>query len=128
MRKILCGLVVATLLALVYVQQRISLVTEGYRVETFRHQKEELLDQHQVLQYNVLTLRSPAVLHLRLARQDIQLIPPQQVEVLRQAAVAPPSSKFVLPAVSSSGVLHRARQFAARWIDNGQQAEAEPAL
>ena len=125
MKKMMCGLIIAVLLALGIVQQRITLITEGYRVEALRHQREEFLDQHQVLQYNVLTLRSPAVLHLRLARRDIQLIPPQQVEVLRSSLRA---NLKIQQGISSPGLLHQAGKFAARWFDNGQQAEAEPAL
>ena len=129
MKRFLGGLVLTTFLALTYVQQRVVLITEGYRVEALRHQKEDLLDQHRVLQYNVLTLRSPAILSQRLAHRDVQLTPPQQVEVLRSVVKSTP---IVQPQVgqmpTQPNMLRQAGKLAARWLENGRQAEAEPAL
>ena len=128
MRRILGGVVLAIVLALVYVQQRVVLVTEGYQVESLRRVREELLDQHQVLRYNVLTLRSPVILSHRLARGDVQLAPPQQVEILSgtgyRAGMLPVAVGIPVKAVPN--VFQRAERFASRWLDNGRKAEAEP--
>ncbi len=129
MRRFLCGVAAAIVLALFYVQQRVVLVTEGYQVEALRHSKEQLLDQYQVLRYNVLTLRSPAILSQRLALQDVLLAPPQQVEILSNTANR--GAGVIFPMMPASvriqpTFLQRAERFAKRWIDNDRQAEAEP--
>ena len=131
MKRLVIGFILITCMALTYVQQRVVLVGLGYQVETLRHKKEELLDQHRVLNYNVLTLRSPVILHQRLARRDVQLTPPQQVEIVPRHPVMRVSPVFQSGQGGPRGEsvwLRGAGRLAARWFDNGQQAEAEPAL
>lgn len=76
------SLTLAAILALGYVHQQVALVAAGYEVEALRRLKEELLDQRQVLHYNVLTLCSPAILDKRLAQQNIRLTTPRAIQLL----------------------------------------------
>jgi hypothetical protein len=120
-------LAMTTCLALVYVQQRVVLVTEGYRVEALRRTKEELLDQHRVLHYNVLTLQSPIILSKRLEDGDVQLNPPQHVEILHRQMVPYPTS---LQRVEAGAVkptwVQQARRLAVGVLGVDRQAEAKP--
>ena len=128
MRRFLIGLGIAACLALGYVQQRVTLVHMGYEVEGLRRLKDDLLDQHRVLQYNVLTLRSPVILSQRLARADVKLTPPQHVEILSsqtQRVVTASPTQTSVQALPSW--VQRAREFATRWLEGGRQAVAEPA-
>ena len=129
MRKFLVTLCVATLLALGYVQQRISLVTLGYDVEALNSQRDDLLDQHRVLHYNVLALQSPVILDERLARQAVQLEPPADIQVvaprLTPVEGVPPRG-LALPSPETPWWRQALRQ-SARWLENGRQAVAAPA-
>ncbi len=128
MRRFLMGLGISACLALGYVQQRVTLVHRGYEVERLRHLKDDLLDQHRVLQYNVLTLRSPVILSRRLARVDVELTPPQHVEVLpkpTQRRVAPHPNQTSVQTLP--GWIQRCKELATRWLEGDRQAVAEPA-
>ncbi len=120
-------LTLTTFLALVYVQQRVVLVTEGYRVEALRRTKDELLDQHRVLHYNVLALQSPVILSRRLEDRDVQLNPPQRVEFLRRQLEPYP---MPLQRVEAGAVkptwLDEARRLAVGMLGVNRQAEAKP--
>ena len=129
MKRLLFSLILIMCLSLGYVQQRVVLVTMGYKVENLRHFKEDLLDQHRILHYNVLALQSPVILSQRLARRDVQLAPPQQVEVLPRQVNGNPvvhvgEGRLQKGPVWFQGVW----KLAAGWLDNGRQAEAEPVL
>lgn len=127
LHRIFISLMVATSLGLVYVHQRVALVTAGYEVESLRSEREDLLDQSQVLHYNVLTLRSPAILNERLAQKDIRLTLPQEVQILAPSqphgvvGSGAGERKEVEPAW-----LRQAMKLAARWMENSRTAVAEP--
>ncbi len=130
MQRFLGGLSLVTCLSLVYVQQRISLVTLGYQVESLRHKRDDLLDQHRVLNYNVLTLQSPMILNKRLERQSVQLTVPQHVEVVHHPG---PPVLMALQGEESvargpSWLLQEAKRMAGNWLEMGRQAEAKPVL
>ena len=120
------GIILVTLLSLGVVQQRVALVLAGYEVERISLDRDDLLDRHRVLNYNVLTLRSPVILNHRLAQRRVELAPPRVVEVLAAQSVAqgPPSS-------TPLGALapRWARQTIALtlyWLGGSRQAVAEP--
>ena len=129
MRKFFVGLVVSTLLALGVVQQRVSLVAMGYDVEALGSQRDDLLDQHRVLHYNVLALQSPVILDERLARQAVQLAPPAEIQVVTpRLSLAPAVSMWSGPPVlEASSWWKQALRQSARWLENGRQAVAAPA-
>ena len=120
---------VTTVLALLYVQEKVILVAEGYQVEDLRHRKDELLDQHRVLQYNVLALQSPVILNKRLARQNVQLTAPQNVEMLqsekRWKATVPQQHELQ---IHKMNWFQQARQLVVGWVESDRQAEARPAI
>lgn len=128
MSKYFLGLGLATLMALGYVQQRVGLITLGYEVERLSSHRDDLLDQHRVLNYNVLALRSPVILEERLSRKNVQLIPPTAVEVLSpRSGTIPASSTWEGWVQSEPSWLERVLTFATRWAQEGPQAVAEPA-
>ncbi|MBI3333647.1 MAG: hypothetical protein HYZ93_06110 [Candidatus Omnitrophica bacterium] len=131
MGRFFIGLGIATLLALGIVQQRVALIQAGYQVESLRRLKEDLLDQHRVLQYNVLTLQSPVILSQRLAQRDVRLAPPISVEVLAGSLEARPWTRMdQIPFTAGGGPrwIQQIRHLASRWLEGGRQAEAEPTL
>lgn len=131
MRRFLFGIGLATLLALGVVQQRIALISLGYRVEQLRHLREDLLDQHRVLQYNVLTLESPVILYRRLAKGQVELAPPKVVEVMAsqpQVNPSPTVPQGPKPLISRMNWFEQALGVAVRWMEGIRPAEAEPAL
>ncbi len=127
MKTTLFGLGLLTVLALSYVQQRVALVGLGYEVENLRRTREELLDQHRVLQYNVLTLRSPVILSRRLARREVTLTPPRVVEQLPRQRVSQPTAPATVQPLKvppSGQPLIWGRLM--RWLESGRQAQAQP--
>ncbi len=128
MTRFFIGLLLATLLALGVVQQRIRLITLGYQVESTSSLRDDLLDQHRVLNYNVLTLRSPVILDGRLAQRDVQLAPPKAIEIL-PPRLGVHSSRPVLNGLPPPAPTwwRQALKEGTRWFENGRQAIAEPA-
>jgi len=124
MTRYLAGLVVGTVFALGYVQQRVCLVRLGYDVESAAAVRDELLDQNRVLQYNVLALQSPVILEERLARSEVWLAPPAAVEVLSPLI---PTASSVPPWGGSAGSepswFDQALTFAGRWLEREARAE-----
>lgn len=129
MRKGVGGVILVACFLLGYVQQRVIQVSLGYRVEQLRHLKDDLLDQHQVLHYNVLTLQSPVILSQRLARSDVQMAPPKLVEVVvPRAQLVPVAQPGQGPTPSRDDWLAQVKRLSARWLAGGRQAEAEPVI
>ena len=127
MRWFFIWLTATTFFALVYVQQRVVLVTEGYRVEALRRIKDELLDQHRVLHYNVLALQSPVILSKRLEDRDVQLNPPRHIEFLhRQLETYPMPLQRVEASAGKPTWLGEARRLAVGMLGIDRQAEAKP--
>lgn len=129
MKRFFAVLGVSTLLALGVVQQRVSLVAVGYDVEALGSQRDDLLDQHRVLHYNILALQSPVILDERLARQAVQLAPPAEIQVVTpRLSLTPAASTWSAPpVVEASSWWRQAVRQSARWLENGRQAVAAPA-
>ena len=128
MKRFFAGLLLATVLALGVVQQRIWLITLGYQVEKASSMRDDLLDQHRVLHYNVLALQSPVILDERLAQRDVQLTPPKAIEILPPRLGVHTSGPVPngLPQPEPSWWKQALRE-GTRWLENGRQAVAEPA-
>ncbi|PIQ81853.1 MAG: hypothetical protein COV76_06805 [Candidatus Omnitrophica bacterium CG11_big_fil_rev_8_21_14_0_20_64_10] len=121
MNRFLAGTALVTALALGYVHQQVCLIGAGYRVESLREEKEELLDRNRVLHYNVFALRSPVILEKRLASASVLLVPPLEVVALpKEFAVDRPNVS------RGSGWLESFQRTATRWLTRGQVAIAEP--
>ena len=128
MKNFFVGLLLATALALGYVQQRIWLITLGYRVESLSSVRDDLLDQYRVLNYNVLTLQSPVILDERLAQRDVQLTPPKTIEILPpRLGMHPPGPALSAQPQSEPSWWKLALRQGAQWFEDGRQAIAEPA-
>ncbi len=128
-------MVLATLLALGVVHQRVALVTAGYEIEKLRGMRDDLLDQNRVLNYNVLTLQSPVILNRRLEEKQVQLTPPKAIEVLVPQApwISSGPSESVRRDLLAEGLgkseptwVGKTRELAVNWLGSGRQAEAKP--
>ncbi len=133
MRKFFLALAGVTVLALLHVQLGVSIIASGYRVEAAHRLKEQFLDLKRVLQYNVLTLRSPAILSSRLRQREIELVAPREIEILQPDR--PPSPSAMAPQRNfpesqgrfrGGGWLQSIYRFAASLLEGGRQAEAKP--
>lgn len=124
MRGLLTGIGVGTMLALAYTHQQIALIEARYAIEQRAAARGDLLDQHHILLYNVLTLQAPQLMEQRLARRDVELVSPRRIAWM--------ASGFS-PAVSvadmrgAPGLLARGRQWMARLAIPRATAEAQPA-
>lgn len=130
MRRFFTWLLLGTGLALGYVQQRVWLITLGYEVEAVGSVRDDLLDQHRVLNYNVLTLRSPVILDERLSKGHVQLAPPTAVEVLTPPSLGTMTLSSAWDGAAAKGEpswFDKALTFATNWMQDGRQAVAEPA-
>lgn len=123
------GLATLTALGLGVVHQQTCLVMQGYEVERLSSRRDDLLDQHRVLNYNVLALRSPVILKERLAQLEIELAPPRRVEVLAARSRTAPG---VLSSLTGQNPLpgldwvRRSIRVALGWFAGAPQARAEP--
>ena len=131
MRKFFACLLLSTVMALVYVQQRIGLITLGYQVEKMHSVRDDLLDQYRVLQYNVLALQSPVILDERLAQRDVQLTPPKAIEILPPRLGKQPPGPLLRtmprPLEPPPTLWQQALRQGAQWFEEGRQAiAAEP--
>lgn len=124
MRGLLMGIGAGTVIALAYTHQQVTLIEARYAIEQRAVLRGDLLDQHHILLYNVLTLQAPQLLEQRLARRDVELVSPRRI-----AWMAPVSSPAVLVAGTrgAPGLLARGRQWAARIMTPRATAEAQPA-
>lgn len=125
LKRFFLALILVTGMMLVYVHQRVVLITSGYEVESLRRLKDDLLDQHQVLNYNVLTLRSPVILDKRLAQSNVELTAPKVVQVLISPRTlrVPGERKGFQPEPTW---LRQTMKLAVRWLENSRPAVAEP--
>lgn len=128
MKRFFVSLFLGTCLALVYVQQRVLLIALGYQVEALAAVRDDLLDQHRVLNYNVLALESPVILDGRLAQRDVQLTPPKAVEILLHRFGTHSSQPVATPlSQPESSWWQQAWELTTRWLEGGRQAVAAPA-
>lgn len=129
MRRFLISLTLATTLALLYVHERVILMTSGYRVEELKTLKDDLLDQHRVLHYNVLTLQSPVILNQRLTSAQVELAPAQKVEIVGivSSSIGAEDKPKAVP-FSPFEWVKPLQRLALRWLVGNRQAVAEPAL
>jgi len=111
-----------TLVALSFTHQQILLIESRYAVQERAQRRAELLDQHNILLYNVLTLQSPQALEQRLARNEIELVKP-----LRTARMGSPSSISAdAREQARASLLDEGRRLIARLLTPEATAEAEP--
>ncbi len=113
-----------TVLALAYTHQQIALIEARYAIEQRAATRGDMLDQHHILLYNVLTLQAPQLLEQRLARRDVELVSPRRVAWMASAS-AP--AALVADQRGAPGLLARGRQFVARLMTPRAMAEAQPA-
>ena len=120
--RVLIGVGVGTAIALVYTHQQITLIEASYAVERQARLKEDMLDQHRILLYNVLTLQAPQLLEQRLARREIALVSPRRIAWV----TSPPSSLPVAGKRGAPGLLERGRRLVAQLAIPRATAEAQP--
>lgn len=82
MKKFLFGIVVMTLFALFYVHQEVELLKIGYELRSREKLKTELLDQKDILTYNILALKAPSRLESVLSFKGADYRMPERWEVV----------------------------------------------
>jgi len=85
-------LVLATMMALLYVHQQVQLVKISYEIESNEKAMRTFLDQHRTLLYNVTRLKSPVNLEKRFlaANKEFGVASPWQIVTVPAPQMAPP--------------------------------------
>ena len=73
---------VFTLSSLLYVHQQVNLLKLSYSIKTNEQTLEMLVDQNQLLKYNVASLKSPQVLEEVMIAKNIELLHPEQLQLI----------------------------------------------
>ena len=89
--KLLSPIILATLLALVYVHQQVELVKLSYTIETRDKMLKDMLDHKGSLDYNISNLEDPSRLENVLSSKNIDVSFPNRFHVVKAARPAPKS-------------------------------------
>ena len=90
--KLLSPIILATLLALVYVHQQVELVKLSYTIETRDKMLKDMLDHKGSLDYNISNLEDPSRLENVLSSKNIDVSFPNRFHVVKAARPAPGSA------------------------------------
>jgi hypothetical protein len=82
-------IMVATLVALLYVHQQVELVKLSYAIGCREKKLKDILDRHEGLGYNIGNLEAPCRLEEALLAQRIEVAFPKQANVVRMASLRP---------------------------------------
>ena len=78
-----------TLTALVYVHQQVELVKLSYAIDCKEKILKTIIDQREILRYNISNLESPSRLEKVLLSRNISVTLPKRAQIVRSAAAAP---------------------------------------
>ena len=112
-----------TLVALSYVHQQIEVVKLSYEIQSNTHRLNDLLDQNEILQYNVIALMAPSNLENRLLDNDIRLVMPERWQVVRVASSGPDTQALLQERRTLPRLYAFLRDFAL-----GREAQAKPSI
>ena len=76
-------LFIITSLSLLYTHQQFLLIRANYSIKNYEERLSQLLDQHEILMYNVLTLKSPGNLENKLIAKNIKFEVPARWQVVQ---------------------------------------------
>lgn len=110
-------LVILMGMGILCVWQQVEMVRVSYEIKRTESEAAGLLDRHRSLRYNVASLSSPSRLTRELVARNLELRPPQNLEVVRLFEVTP---KEVLNFAGQ----REGRGFLASIFTLGAQAEA----
>ena len=80
---------IITAFALLYVWQQVELVRVSYEIREAKCEVAHLLDQNRSLRYNVASLSSPSRLAKENSVRNLELEPPESLELVRLIEVRP---------------------------------------
>ena len=99
--KLLSPIILATLLALVYVHQQVELVKLSYSIETKEKKLKDMLDHKERLDYNINNLEDPSRLEKILMSKNIDVAFPGKYNVVK---VAKATTRSAEDRLQSSGI------------------------
>ncbi len=125
--RFLTTTIIITLVALIYVNQKVALIRLSYDIKEKERLHSELLDRNKILLYNVKYLESPARLEKVLLAKNLKWeIPPKERVILVSATsrkIGAGESKGIIRAAGPFG---RIRQAIASIFVLGPEAQARP--
>lgn len=125
--RFLTTTIIITLVALIYVNQKVALIRLSYDIKEKERLHSELLDRNKILLYNVKHLESPARLEKVLLAKNLKWeIPPKERVILVSATsrkIGAGESKGIIRAAGPFG---RIRQAIASIFVLGPEAQARP--
>jgi len=122
--KTLLSITVASVLLLLFVHGRISLIRVSYLIDVKSDQLAEKSEAYRHLKFEVDQLKAPRILEAKMKELEMDLTLPKEVRVIRipvePKVVPPPMTEFELQPFSQ-GLLN----FFGRWVKVAQ-AKTEP--
>ncbi|MFH1847817.1 MAG: hypothetical protein ABH825_01205 [Candidatus Omnitrophota bacterium] len=94
-----------TVFALLYVHQQTQLVEVGYKVQADEELYTQLLDRNRVLMYNITQLKSPNILHTRLAASDKEFRVPLEWQIVKAKDTVEPQEMSLARSQEKTGLL-----------------------
>ena len=87
--KYVISIVIVTLAALVYVHQQVELVKLSYSIDCKEKALKTIIDQREILRYNISNLESPSRLEKILSSRNINVSLPKRAQIIRLVKVPP---------------------------------------
>ena len=115
--KTILGVSAVAIFLLLYVHEHISLLRISYTLEDKSEKLVRLSEEFRNVKFEVDQLKAPRLLEAKIKEKQLNLGLPNEVRVLRTAAV--PIQETPL-AVSASPMSDRVLHFLGRWVDVAQ--------
>lgn len=125
--RFLTTTIIITLVALIYVNQKVALIRLSYDIKEKERLHSELLDRNKILLYNVKYLESPARLEKVLLAKNLKWeIPPKERVILVSATSREIGAGELKGIIRAAGPFGRIRQAIASIFILGPEAQARP--
>lgn len=87
--KYIITIAVVTLTALIYVHQQVELVKLSYTIDCKEKALKTIIDQREILRYNISNLESPSRLEKVLSSRNINVSMPKRDQIIRPVGAVP---------------------------------------
>lgn len=123
--KILLGVLVFSILPLLYVREQVNLFHLSYQIEAQTTKLANLSEEYRKLQYEVDQLKAPRLLEEKMKSLNLDLTLPQEIRVVRVPAAAKlqvpvPDKDAALDPLSFRPLSSRVMNFLGRWVEVAQ--------
>lgn len=117
--KFLIGLILVTLLVLLYVHIQVSVFQVSYSINSESHQLAKRSEAYRLLKFETDQLRAPRLLEQKIKDMQMDLTLPKEMQVVKIPA-APRLNPESLPNVSLKPLSDGLLDFLGRWVKIAQ--------